>query len=281
MVKILSKLATMYLQKKYKFDGLMLGPDAAILAEAAGCEAAYRETDPPAIVGHALENLDDVDKLLSCFLVGPDKLHLLLGNGDRINTENRPYLEFDTPKQGYGEQPLVNNLKTLLSYRSDIFAIIKESSISEQDRQRLQKFVNAVPDVINGIRAYRLLELQKAAQYWLNAKKLCPEDRAVAALLEFYELRKRIDVFPFEKWSKLELGKVLFVQKRYEEAIVWFKNIVQDYNSSPPSAFTQNDYETLRDAYSYLAQCYNALGKDRKARDFLNKAKKIESLLHR
>jgi len=62
-------------QKKYKFDGLMLGPDAAILAEAAGCEAAYRETDPPAIVGHALENLDDVDKLKIVDIYKDGRMH--------------------------------------------------------------------------------------------------------------------------------------------------------------------------------------------------------------
>lgn len=49
--------------KEYGFDGIMLGPDAAVLAEAAGCETVYRHDDPPAIIGHALESLDDVDKL--------------------------------------------------------------------------------------------------------------------------------------------------------------------------------------------------------------------------
>lgn len=219
-------------------------------------------------------NLDDVDKLLSCYLVGPDNLPVLIGNG-KINTENHPYLEFDTPKQGYGEEPLVKNLKTLLNYRSDIFEIIKPASITEQERSRLQKFVSAVPDVINGICAYRLLELTQAAEYWLNAKKKCPEDRSVAALLEFYELRKRIDAFPFEKWSKLELGKVLIVQKRYDEAIVWFKRVVEDYDSLSPSVMNSKDYEMLRDAYNYLAQCYNALGKDREAKEFFDKAKNL------
>jgi uroporphyrinogen decarboxylase len=52
-------------QKEYKFDGIMLGPDAAILAEAVGCETEYRIDNPPAITGHILEDLDDIDKLKS------------------------------------------------------------------------------------------------------------------------------------------------------------------------------------------------------------------------
>ena len=59
------KLATALLeaQEKMQYDGIMLGADAAILAEALGCETVYREDSPPAIVGHVLSELSDVDKL--------------------------------------------------------------------------------------------------------------------------------------------------------------------------------------------------------------------------
>jgi MtaA/CmuA family methyltransferase len=50
-------------QEKFGYDGIMLGPDAAILAEALGCPAEYRVDDPPAITGHIIETYDDVDKL--------------------------------------------------------------------------------------------------------------------------------------------------------------------------------------------------------------------------
>lgn len=49
--------------EKYGYDGIMLGPDAAILAEALGCETLHRDDDVPAVVGHLLESIDDVDKL--------------------------------------------------------------------------------------------------------------------------------------------------------------------------------------------------------------------------
>ena len=59
------KLAAALLEswEKMKYDGIMLGPDAAILAEALGCETIYREDNPPAVINHVLSELSDVDKL--------------------------------------------------------------------------------------------------------------------------------------------------------------------------------------------------------------------------
>ena len=59
------KLASALLeaQEKMQYDGIMLGADAAILAEALGCETVYREDNPPAIVGSVLSKLSDVDTL--------------------------------------------------------------------------------------------------------------------------------------------------------------------------------------------------------------------------
>lgn len=67
--------ALMKSQKEYKFDGIMLGPDAAILAEAAGCETAYRIDNPPAIIGHVLKDLDDVDKLKPVDILKDGRMH--------------------------------------------------------------------------------------------------------------------------------------------------------------------------------------------------------------
>ena len=50
-------------QEKMGYDGIMIGPDASILAEAAGCEVDYRDDDPPAVTAPILTRLDEVDKL--------------------------------------------------------------------------------------------------------------------------------------------------------------------------------------------------------------------------
>ncbi len=50
-------------RERFEYDGIMLGADAAILAEALGCPAEYRVNDPPAITGHIIDNYSEVDKL--------------------------------------------------------------------------------------------------------------------------------------------------------------------------------------------------------------------------
>lgn len=50
-------------QREFGFDGIMLGPDAAILGEAIGCRTEYRHDDPPGIVAPFLDSLDDLDRL--------------------------------------------------------------------------------------------------------------------------------------------------------------------------------------------------------------------------
>ncbi len=55
--------ALMESQERFQYDGIMLGPDAAILAEALGCETEYRKDDPPAIVGPAISDLSELSRL--------------------------------------------------------------------------------------------------------------------------------------------------------------------------------------------------------------------------
>ncbi len=221
--------------------------------------------------------LDDVDKILSCYLVGADKLNSFLGEG-KINTENHPYLEFETPKYGYGEQPLIDNLKNLLAISSDVVRKIQGETITPDEKARLERFVSAVPDIIEGICAYRLMNLKAAAQHWMDAKEKCPEDRAVAAMLNFPTLRKRIEALPFERWTKFALGEVLIQQQRFSEAITWLRRFVNDTLAITPSALRPMDYAELRDAYTLLATAYESLGKKSEAREYRKKADELKDM---
>jgi len=57
--------AVLEAQEEFGYDGILLGPDSAILAEALGCETRYREDDSPAVVGNIIEKIEDVDILKS------------------------------------------------------------------------------------------------------------------------------------------------------------------------------------------------------------------------
>lgn len=71
-----NKLANALLsaQEMMGYDGIMLGPDASILAEALGAEVAYRDDDPPAVVSHILEDINEVDKLKSVDLINNPRI---------------------------------------------------------------------------------------------------------------------------------------------------------------------------------------------------------------
>lgn len=240
----------------------------------------YREMqvklqDPKIKADLAELNLDDVDKILSCFIVGADKTKAFLGEG-LINTENHPYIEFDTPKQGYGEQPLINNLKTLLKFQSDVNTIIEHNSILPEQRERLQKFVSAVPDIIEGICAYRLLQFEAAAKAWMQAKARCPEDRAIQALLEFSDLRRRIERFPLEGWTKFALAKVLFIQQRNAEAATWYKRFVDLYRNIPMINLSATERQQLAEAYTDLASIYQQSGYSAEAEKYSSLAKQLK-----
>ena len=49
--------------QKFGFDGIMMGPDAVILAEAIGAEVELSETESPKYKGGCLDRLEDVNKL--------------------------------------------------------------------------------------------------------------------------------------------------------------------------------------------------------------------------
>jgi uroporphyrinogen decarboxylase len=55
--------AVLEAQLEYGYDGILLGPDSVILAEALGCETQYLGDDSPGVVGHIIQNIEDVDNL--------------------------------------------------------------------------------------------------------------------------------------------------------------------------------------------------------------------------
>ncbi len=55
--------AVLEAQNEYGYDGILLGPDSVVLAEALGCEARYRDDDSPALVAHIIERIEGVDGL--------------------------------------------------------------------------------------------------------------------------------------------------------------------------------------------------------------------------
>ena len=128
--------------------------------------------------------LDDPVKLVSCFITAGEKLEQYL-EGDDLNTENNPILEFESPKYGYGDAPLIDNLNDLMSIRESPRRFLAQGPVPPRDLERLKRYEAALPFIINGHAAYRGIDVEKATRMYMKAREITPEDLSVAAMLRF------------------------------------------------------------------------------------------------
>ena len=222
--------------------------------------------------------LNDADKILSCFLCDQNSLKDYLA-GNKINSENHPYLEFESPKYGYSDQPMIDNLNTLLKHRTSIIPYVFNIPDRTIFGERMNRYAEAVPHIIAGHALYRQLLNLKACRKYLEAVRLAPEDRATLKLLDFDELKLRIAAHPSEPWAYRELGSVYFEQGRYSEAVTALSNLLKNA-SSPPINATKDMLDYHRDSLIYanktIGICYIKAGDKDYARPYLEKALELK-----
>lgn len=222
--------------------------------------------------------LADADKILSCFLCDQGGLEEYL-KGDKINSENHPFLEFESPKYGYGEQPMIDNLNTLMGLRASIFPYLFNISDPEAAKARLEKYGESLPHIIKGHEHYRSLRMGKACRSYLEAMRICPEDRATQYLLDFEELKLRIAANPRDVWGYREIGAVFFEQKRYSEAVTWL-NMLLEKASTPSEGASEEFLKYHRESQVYanktIGICYIEAGNPKYAVPYLKRALEIK-----
>ena len=221
--------------------------------------------------------LDDADKLLSCFLCDQHTLEAFL-EGDKINTENRPFLEFESPKYGYGDQPMIDNLESLMSIRTSILPYIENVKDRPAFEARMKKYSDALPHIIRGHSHYRRLEMVEACREYMKAVSLCPEDRATKYLLDFDEIQLRIAAHPFEPWAYRQLGAVYFEQKRFSEAVTVLNQLLENCPVPPanaPEETVKFHMDCLFAANKMIGQSYIEVGNEEYAIRYLKRAKEL------
>ncbi|MCL5269230.1 MAG: fused MFS/spermidine synthase [bacterium] len=161
--------------------------------------------------------LDDPVKLLSCFITGGEALDRYLA-GDVLNTQNHPVIEFESPKYGYEDKPLIDNLDDLMSARVSPRAFLRKDTIPPAELERLKRYETALPWIIKGHDAFRKLQLEDAARDYMKANEIAPEDLSVSRnLLTFPMLQKRIQHEPTNFYPYLSLGRLLMLQETPEK----------------------------------------------------------------
>ncbi|GAB4310960.1 MAG: fused MFS/spermidine synthase [Candidatus Sumerlaeia bacterium] len=220
-----------------------------------------RRLQDPKVAGDLAElRLDDPDKILSCFITDERRLADMLA-GDILNTENSPYLEFESPKYGYGDKPLIDNLALLERHRVSVLSRL--AGASAQAHERLNRFERAAPLINQGHMFYRTLNLLDAARSWLEARSTAHGDRSLDALLEFTEMRRRIEVYPAEWGNRLTLGRIDMMRERWNDALAVLEPIL-----TPESVLARPSIKSARPpapaeraaAARLMAQCNERLG---------------------
>jgi spermidine synthase len=153
--------------------------------------------------------LDDPVKLVSCFITAGEQLDEYV-EGDDLNTENNPILEFESPKYGYGDAPLIDNLNDLMSIRESPRRFIVPGTAPKDALEKLERYEAALPYIIDGHAAYRNVDVEGAARMYMKARKMAPEDLSVSAMLRFPLIGLRIQNEP-GYMPRMLMGRVLMI----------------------------------------------------------------------
>jgi spermidine synthase len=219
--------------------------------------------------------LDDVDKLLSCFLCDQTTLDKYL-EGTKINSENRPYLEFESPKYGYGDKPLLDNLDNLVELETSILPYLKNIPDRVKFEKTMKRYSKALPYIIKGHAHFRNLVPVKACKDYMKASEIVPEDRATKYLLDFDEIKLRIEAHPKESWAYRELGECFFMQKRYADAVTVLSKMIRNCPKPNEDKASKQSIDYYKYAMHYanktIGNCYIKTGSPEMAKPYLKKA---------
>ena len=209
------------------------------------------------------------EKLLSCFVTGRDALNSLL-EGSEVNTGDNPYLEFESPRFGIADAPVLNNLDSLFQRRENPSRLVANPQSDVDFMSRLQKYYDAAPFVIAGHRAYRELRLGESCEQYMKAKEITPDDASLAELLNYDELQRRIKGRPYDMWARLQLASAYTQQHRDQEAVTEYMqalDVMKDLKYAEKSEETKDKKEIL----SNLVTLYYRNGQADKAKELQTK----------
>ncbi len=223
------------------------------------------------------------EKILSCYLGSmADFEGVLSGLTQVINTEDRPFIEFESPKSGYGDEPLLTNLDLLPRRPASVLDRVEDKAAFPEVSQRVERYASAVDDVLAGHAASRRLRVMEACEAYLRAFEKNPEDPCVRFLLTFDELlrlsRRPIEADPLKAaWARLMLADIQVVKKEYDAAARGYDEVM---NQAGPNLNTQVMASSLFDRAALgIARCYLGLGNYRKGLQHLDQYKsRVENL---
>lgn len=226
-----------------------------------------------------LIGLLDPDKLISCFVTDDRKTGPYLGEGP-LNTEDIPVLEFESPREGYGRGPIAYNMGKLFDIQVPAATLLANAPAGAAERITTLQEANRV--AFQGHVAYRAYDFVEACRLYLEAQKLAPEDQALKDLLDFYELRARVDRAKEAEldgnnvWLTHSLGAVYVMQGRYSDAVSAVEPIATRL-PAPAQGLAKEVSDAGVALNTLLAKAYLLAGREDRARRFLDEARRYST----
>lgn len=174
-------------------------------------------------------------KLLSCYLTDAPAVDATLAElTPALNTEDTPFLEFESPKFGYGDEPVLANLELLRRHRLPVAPLLDNAEELRAEVDRIEDFAAPVDEILAGHAHYRRLEIRAAARSYLAALAANPADESVRFLLRFDELRRRLAADPGDLWALQMLAEVTLEGGHPAAAAKAFHRVLASTAGSPP-----------------------------------------------
>lgn len=217
--------------------------------------------------------LRDPNKLLSCFVADERTLTAHLADAP-LNTEDHPIIEFESPRYGYDSKPLADNMMAIYRIQVPVADIVDH--LPEEEARKVWRLQEANVVLFEGHVAYRLYDFKTAANKYLEALAMVPDDDAIVRLLDFQELRRHYETSKRNPNRNTviigqSLAEVFFLQGRMMEAVTYADEVA---GMIGPAARGQEDLRpTLFSIYSILAQGYAGAGQGDRARQYLQEAR--------
>lgn len=218
----------------------------------------------------AAVSLQQPEKILSCFLQEAPALEKDFAEAP-LNTETDPYLEFESPKFGYSDEPLLVNLELLRKHKTSVVPYITDAEKHPRFMERLGRFIQAVDPILEGHAHLRRLEMAEACRSYLKAQAICPEDESVDFMLRFDTLSRRVKRYPGNLWAVVTLADLRFIQGRYEQAGALYNQAIQVARAmgAQEGADPKENRRWMEKSVLGLAGCYAALNLENRAREIL------------
>lgn len=253
-LRVFPEMAVFYMHNDWTHYVLLVGGHERLQIDFA--RAVRRIAQPRVLADLQDIGLQNPYKLLATFTASGPALAAYL-RGDLVNTQDRPVLEFEAPRYMAGHHETIqSNLDSLMRFHTSIESWLVPNGITDEQRLKLSRYVEAVPYIVAAQRAEVQMNVEEATLAYREAIRLCPDDADLHRALEFPQIVELAEQGNPTAW--LLLGRSQQLQEHFSRALTYFNRYFDALQNSSDSRFARDLDMTLRDAVQRQALAWRA-----------------------